>query len=32
MAQHDYNIANQKAPAALNDINDALEAIVINQL
>jgi hypothetical protein len=30
MATHSYNIANQKAPAALDDINDALEAIVTN--
>ena len=30
MAQHDYNIANQTAPSARTDINNALAAIVSN--
>ena len=30
MAQHDYNIANQTAPSARGDINNALAAIVSN--
>jgi hypothetical protein len=30
MAQHDYNIANQTAPSARTDINNALSAIVSN--